>query len=54
MGWSKSKPYSEMTLDERINALIASQQMMSDENMTYRQQELPPEARFSGEFGLPR
>jgi hypothetical protein len=53
MGWSKSKPYSEMTLDERINALIASQQMMSDENMTYRQQELPPEARFSGEFGLP-
>jgi len=53
MGWSKSKPYSEMTLDERVNALIASQQMMSDENMTYRQQELPPEARFSGEFGLP-
>ena len=47
------KPYSEMTQEERINAFLASQQMMDQEDVIYKQQALPPEARFGGEFGLP-
>ena len=53
MGWGKSKDYRDMTEQEKVDAFLASQQLMDDEVWIYKQQALPTEARFGGEFGLP-